>query len=162
MSWHYSTNLVYYLLPMSHRAPLFEKLLYCKNTSVSNTVGLGDISFFVTVNMPCSLFWPNATYNFIFEICFIRHDSKIHRLRLNTFKTMSLSHLWSSVLLSLLSLSVKFPDGRIRLYCKGADTVIYERLSPKSKHKETTQTALDVSLHGLIVIYNAIFHCCIQ
>ncbi|XP_005725705.1 phospholipid-transporting ATPase IC [Pundamilia nyererei] len=39
---------------------------------------------------------------------------------------------------------VKFPDGRIRLYCKGADTVIYERLSPSSKHKETTQTALDV------------------
>uniref|UniRef100_A0AAQ5YD66 Phospholipid-transporting ATPase n=1 Tax=Amphiprion ocellaris TaxID=80972 RepID=A0AAQ5YD66_AMPOC len=37
-----------------------------------------------------------------------------------------------------------FPDGRIRLYCKGADTVIYERLAPNSRHKETTQTALDV------------------
>uniref|UniRef100_A0A671VLQ5 Phospholipid-transporting ATPase n=1 Tax=Sparus aurata TaxID=8175 RepID=A0A671VLQ5_SPAAU len=36
-----------------------------------------------------------------------------------------------------------FPDGRVRLYCKGADTVIYERLSPNSRHKETTQTALD-------------------
>lgn len=44
-----------------------------------------------------------------------------------------------------LFLSVRFPDGRIRLYCKGADTVIYERLSPNSKHKESTQTALDVS-----------------
>uniref|UniRef100_A0A8C9Y1F4 Phospholipid-transporting ATPase n=1 Tax=Sander lucioperca TaxID=283035 RepID=A0A8C9Y1F4_SANLU len=43
-----------------------------------------------------------------------------------------------------MSIILKFPDGRIRLYCKGADTVIYERLSPKSRHKETTQTALDL------------------
>uniref|UniRef100_A0AAQ5ZKA6 Phospholipid-transporting ATPase n=1 Tax=Amphiprion ocellaris TaxID=80972 RepID=A0AAQ5ZKA6_AMPOC len=43
-----------------------------------------------------------------------------------------------------MSIILKFPDGRIRLYCKGADTVIYERLAPNSRHKETTQTALDV------------------
>uniref|UniRef100_A0A7N6BQJ8 Phospholipid-transporting ATPase n=1 Tax=Anabas testudineus TaxID=64144 RepID=A0A7N6BQJ8_ANATE len=43
-----------------------------------------------------------------------------------------------------MSIILKFPDGRIRLYCKGADTVIYERLAPNSKHKETTQTALDI------------------
>uniref|UniRef100_A0A3Q3ICE6 Phospholipid-transporting ATPase n=1 Tax=Monopterus albus TaxID=43700 RepID=A0A3Q3ICE6_MONAL len=43
-----------------------------------------------------------------------------------------------------MSIILKFPDGRIRLYCKGADTVIYERLSPSSKHKETTQSALDI------------------
>ncbi|KAM9338571.1 phospholipid-transporting ATPase IC [Symphorus nematophorus] len=42
-----------------------------------------------------------------------------------------------------MSIILKFPDGRIRLYCKGADTVIYERLSPNSRHKDTTQTALD-------------------
>ncbi|XP_036385778.1 phospholipid-transporting ATPase IC [Megalops cyprinoides] len=42
-----------------------------------------------------------------------------------------------------MSIILKFPDGRIRLYCKGADTVIYERLHPDSKNKETTQTALD-------------------
>ncbi|XP_049594131.1 phospholipid-transporting ATPase IC [Syngnathus scovelli] len=42
-----------------------------------------------------------------------------------------------------MSIILKFPDGRIRLYCKGADTVIYERLSPNSKHKELTQIALD-------------------
>uniref|UniRef100_A0A8C5NB18 Phospholipid-transporting ATPase n=1 Tax=Gouania willdenowi TaxID=441366 RepID=A0A8C5NB18_GOUWI len=42
-----------------------------------------------------------------------------------------------------MSIILKFPDGRIRLYCKGADTVIYERLSPNSRHKESTQTALD-------------------
>ncbi|MEQ2213315.1 hypothetical protein XENOCAPTIV_012858, partial [Xenoophorus captivus] len=42
-----------------------------------------------------------------------------------------------------MSIILKFPDGRIRLYCKGADTVIYERLSPNTRHKETTQTALD-------------------
>uniref|UniRef100_A0A673YH31 Phospholipid-transporting ATPase n=1 Tax=Salmo trutta TaxID=8032 RepID=A0A673YH31_SALTR len=43
-----------------------------------------------------------------------------------------------------MSVILRFPDGRIRLYCKGADTVIYERLSPNSKHKEETQTALDI------------------
>ncbi|XP_051794834.1 phospholipid-transporting ATPase IC [Acanthochromis polyacanthus] len=43
-----------------------------------------------------------------------------------------------------MSIILKFPDGRIRLYCKGADTVIYERLAANSRHKETTQTALDV------------------
>ncbi|XP_033845382.1 phospholipid-transporting ATPase IC [Periophthalmus magnuspinnatus] len=42
-----------------------------------------------------------------------------------------------------MSIILRFPDGRIRLYCKGADTVIYERLSPDSRHKDTTQTALD-------------------
>lgn len=42
-----------------------------------------------------------------------------------------------------MSIILKFPDGRIRLYCKGADTVIYERLSPNSRHKDTTQSALD-------------------
>uniref|UniRef100_A0A8C5B210 Phospholipid-transporting ATPase n=1 Tax=Gadus morhua TaxID=8049 RepID=A0A8C5B210_GADMO len=43
-----------------------------------------------------------------------------------------------------MSIILKFPDGRIRLYCKGADTVIYERLSPHSLHQETTQTSLDI------------------
>uniref|UniRef100_A0A8C4DIC6 Phospholipid-transporting ATPase n=1 Tax=Dicentrarchus labrax TaxID=13489 RepID=A0A8C4DIC6_DICLA len=43
-----------------------------------------------------------------------------------------------------MTIILKFPDGRIRLYCKGADTVIYERLAPNSRHKETTQTALDL------------------
>uniref|UniRef100_A0A7N8WML9 Phospholipid-transporting ATPase n=1 Tax=Mastacembelus armatus TaxID=205130 RepID=A0A7N8WML9_9TELE len=43
-----------------------------------------------------------------------------------------------------MSIILKFPDGRIRLYCKGADTVIYERLSRHSKHKESTQAALDL------------------
>uniref|UniRef100_A0A8B9HM62 Phospholipid-transporting ATPase n=1 Tax=Astyanax mexicanus TaxID=7994 RepID=A0A8B9HM62_ASTMX len=51
-----------------------------------------------------------------------------------------------------MSIILKCPDGRIRLYCKGADTVIYQRLSPNSKHKETTQEALDVSLIGATAI----------
>lgn len=55
---------------------------------------------------------------------------------------------------------MKFPDGRIRLYCKGADTVIYERLSPNSRHKETTQDALDVSSHGFILCISPYAACC--
>uniref|UniRef100_A0A668A6W8 Phospholipid-transporting ATPase n=1 Tax=Myripristis murdjan TaxID=586833 RepID=A0A668A6W8_9TELE len=42
-----------------------------------------------------------------------------------------------------MSIILRAPDGRIRLYCKGADTVIYERLSPNSRHKQSTQDALD-------------------
>uniref|UniRef100_A0A8C7Z286 Phospholipid-transporting ATPase n=1 Tax=Oryzias sinensis TaxID=183150 RepID=A0A8C7Z286_9TELE len=43
-----------------------------------------------------------------------------------------------------MSIILKFPDGRIRLYCKGADTVIYERLSTNTQHQQTTQEALDI------------------
>uniref|UniRef100_A0AAV2IV86 Phospholipid-transporting ATPase n=1 Tax=Knipowitschia caucasica TaxID=637954 RepID=A0AAV2IV86_KNICA len=43
-----------------------------------------------------------------------------------------------------MSIILRFPDGRIRLYCKGADTVVYERLSPESRYKDSTQTALDI------------------
>ncbi|XP_039517002.1 phospholipid-transporting ATPase IC [Pimephales promelas] len=43
-----------------------------------------------------------------------------------------------------MSIILKFPNGRIRLYCKGADTMIYERLDPNSKDKETTQEALNI------------------
>ncbi|XP_072292314.1 phospholipid-transporting ATPase IC-like, partial [Eucyclogobius newberryi] len=43
-----------------------------------------------------------------------------------------------------MSIILRFPDGRIRLYCKGADTVIYERLAPDCRHMESTQTALDI------------------
>ena len=37
-------------------------------------------------------------------------------------------------------------DGKIRLYCKGADTVILARLAPGNDHiKAETQEHLDVS-----------------
>uniref|UniRef100_A0AAR2LXR5 Phospholipid-transporting ATPase n=1 Tax=Pygocentrus nattereri TaxID=42514 RepID=A0AAR2LXR5_PYGNA len=56
-----------------------------------------------------------------------------------------------------MSIILRFPDGRIRLYCKGADTVIYQRLNPSSKHKETTQHALDVgTLRTLCLCYKDI------
>ncbi|CAL8280034.1 unnamed protein product [Merluccius merluccius] len=42
-----------------------------------------------------------------------------------------------------MSIILRFPNGLIRIYCKGADTVIYERLAPNSPHKDTTQTSLD-------------------
>ncbi|XP_063066751.1 phospholipid-transporting ATPase IC [Engraulis encrasicolus] len=61
-----------------------------------------------------------------------------------------------------MSIILRFPDGRIRLYCKGADTVIYERLSPQSRHKETTQEALDIfaneTLRTLCLCYKDISH----
>ncbi|MBN3279418.1 AT8B1 ATPase, partial [Polyodon spathula] len=43
-----------------------------------------------------------------------------------------------------MSVILKLTDGTIRLYCKGADTVIYERLHPEAENKETTQTELDI------------------
>uniref|UniRef100_A0AAR2KIY9 Phospholipid-transporting ATPase n=1 Tax=Pygocentrus nattereri TaxID=42514 RepID=A0AAR2KIY9_PYGNA len=45
-----------------------------------------------------------------------------------------------------MSVIVRSPDGRLTLYCKGADTIIYERLHPScSKVMEVTTEHLNVS-----------------
>lgn len=45
-------------------------------------------------------------------------------------------------------LSVRNPEGKLSLYCKGADTIIYERLHPScSKLMEVTTEHLNVSQH---------------
>lgn len=43
-----------------------------------------------------------------------------------------------------MSTLVRGPDGRIKLYCKGADTVILERLSEKQPYTEKTLVHLEV------------------
>ncbi|XP_077138750.1 phospholipid-transporting ATPase IC-like isoform X1 [Ranitomeya variabilis] len=43
-----------------------------------------------------------------------------------------------------MSVIVRDPDRKIKLYCKGADTVIYHRLHPDNPIKDVTQDALDV------------------
>ncbi|KAJ7335243.1 hypothetical protein JRQ81_013184 [Phrynocephalus forsythii] len=43
-----------------------------------------------------------------------------------------------------MSVIIREPGGAIKLYCKGADTVIYERLSPDNPKKQATEEALDV------------------
>uniref|UniRef100_A0A8C2C5J2 Phospholipid-transporting ATPase n=1 Tax=Cyprinus carpio TaxID=7962 RepID=A0A8C2C5J2_CYPCA len=72
----------------------------------------------------------------------------------DTITIMELDHEETYEMLALLdfnsdrkrmSIILRFPDGKIRLYCKGADTVIYQRLDANSQNKETTQEALDVS-----------------
>lgn len=47
--------------------------------------------------------------------------------------------------LSLPSLPVRDPQGTIRLYTKGADTVILERLQRRGPNETFTEMALDVS-----------------
>ncbi|XP_054843035.1 phospholipid-transporting ATPase IC [Eublepharis macularius] len=42
-----------------------------------------------------------------------------------------------------MSVITRDSNGRIRLYCKGADTVIYERLHPRNPKRQATQEALD-------------------
>ncbi|XP_060682087.1 phospholipid-transporting ATPase IB isoform X1 [Hemiscyllium ocellatum] len=42
-----------------------------------------------------------------------------------------------------MSVIVKIPSGKIRLYCKGADDVIFERLSDSSKHRGQTLNHLE-------------------
>ncbi|XP_064193992.1 phospholipid-transporting ATPase IA-like [Anguilla rostrata] len=42
-----------------------------------------------------------------------------------------------------MSVIVRTPSGRIRLYCKGADTVIYDRLADSSKYKDITLKHLE-------------------
>lgn len=43
-----------------------------------------------------------------------------------------------------MSTVIRGPDGRIKLYCKGADTVILERLSPNQPYTESTMSHLEV------------------
>ncbi|XP_019387290.1 PREDICTED: phospholipid-transporting ATPase IC [Crocodylus porosus] len=43
-----------------------------------------------------------------------------------------------------MSVIVRESDGSIRLYCKGADMVIYERLHPRNPKRHATQEALDI------------------
>uniref|UniRef100_A0A8C6NIB9 Phospholipid-transporting ATPase n=1 Tax=Nothobranchius furzeri TaxID=105023 RepID=A0A8C6NIB9_NOTFU len=42
-----------------------------------------------------------------------------------------------------MSVIMRTPSGKIRLYCKGADTVIYERLADSSRYKEITLKHLE-------------------
>lgn len=43
-----------------------------------------------------------------------------------------------------MSTVVRMPDGRIKIYTKGADTVIYERLAGTSSLSDTTLVHLEV------------------
>jgi phospholipid-transporting ATPase len=45
-----------------------------------------------------------------------------------------------------MSTIVRGPDGRIKLYCKGADTVILERLSKNQPYTERTLQHLEVGV----------------
>lgn len=47
-----------------------------------------------------------------------------------------------------MSVIVKMPDGKITLFCKGADTVIYERLGPNQPYANITREHLDVRDHS--------------
>jgi phospholipid-transporting ATPase len=44
-----------------------------------------------------------------------------------------------------MSTIVRGPDGRIRIFTKGADTVIYERLAQSSEVSDVTLVHLEVS-----------------
>ncbi|XP_042687159.1 phospholipid-transporting ATPase IC isoform X4 [Centrocercus urophasianus] len=61
-----------------------------------------------------------------------------------------------------MSVIVRESNGRIRLYCKGADTVIFERLHPRNLKREATEEALDVfaseTLRTLCLCYRDISH----
>ena len=56
-----------------------------------------------------------------------------------------------------MSVLVRGPDKRIKLYTKGADTVIYERLAPNQAFNEPTLVHLEVSvltpeLHQVLIV----------
>ncbi|NXD09484.1 AT8B1 ATPase, partial [Nothocercus nigrocapillus] len=61
-----------------------------------------------------------------------------------------------------MSVIVRESKGNIRLYCKGADTVIYERLHPRNLKREVTEEALDIfaneTLRTLCLCYKDISH----
>ncbi|KAM8793549.1 phospholipid-transporting ATPase IC-like [Eudromia elegans] len=61
-----------------------------------------------------------------------------------------------------MSVIVRESEGNIRLYCKGADIVIYERLHPRNVKREVTEEALDIfaseTLRTLCLCYKDISH----
>uniref|UniRef100_A0A671VZH1 Phospholipid-transporting ATPase n=1 Tax=Sparus aurata TaxID=8175 RepID=A0A671VZH1_SPAAU len=53
-----------------------------------------------------------------------------------------------------MSVIVRSPEGKLTLFCKGADTIIYERLhSSCNKLKDVTTEHLNVSLRTLVLAY---------
>ena len=46
-----------------------------------------------------------------------------------------------------MSTVVRDPDGKIKLYCKGADTVILERLASSQPYTEKTLAHLEVRVN---------------
>ncbi|KAI1891681.1 hypothetical protein AGOR_G00146280 [Albula goreensis] len=49
-----------------------------------------------------------------------------------------------------MSVLVRDPEGRLKLYCKGADIVILERLQKNCAHLESTERALEVYAQGCL------------
>ena len=54
-----------------------------------------------------------------------------------------------------MSTIVRTPDGKIKIYTKGADTVILERLGKNQSYTEATLAHLEVSS---LFLYSAVFH----
>ncbi|XP_032069923.1 phospholipid-transporting ATPase IC [Thamnophis elegans] len=61
-----------------------------------------------------------------------------------------------------MSVITRDPNGTIKLYCKGADTVMFERLRPRNPNKQDTEDALNIfaneSLRTLCLCYKEITH----
>ncbi|ETE68840.1 putative phospholipid-transporting ATPase IC, partial [Ophiophagus hannah] len=61
-----------------------------------------------------------------------------------------------------MSVITRDPNGAIKLYCKGADTVIFERLHPRNPNKQDTEDALNIfaneTLRTLCLCYKEISH----
>ena len=53
-----------------------------------------------------------------------------------------------------MSTIIRTPDGKIKLYTKGADTVILERLSKNQRYTEATLAHLEVST---LLLSSAVF-----
>ncbi|XP_064131266.1 phospholipid-transporting ATPase IB [Loxodonta africana] len=84
--------------------------------------GAKKLGFVFTRRTPCSVTIEAMGEQFTFEILSILEFSS-NRKR--------------------MSMIVRTPTGQLRLYCKGADTVIYERLSEESLFVEETLTHLE-------------------
>uniref|UniRef100_A0A665W832 Phospholipid-transporting ATPase n=1 Tax=Echeneis naucrates TaxID=173247 RepID=A0A665W832_ECHNA len=111
----------------------FKLLSLCHTVMINNRAASPDEGALVTAARNFGYVFLSRTQDTI-TISEMEHETTYEMLALLDFNSDR----------KRMSIILKFPDGRIRLYCKGADTVIYERLSPNSRYKEVTQTALDI------------------
>uniref|UniRef100_A0A8C6UEY7 Phospholipid-transporting ATPase n=1 Tax=Neogobius melanostomus TaxID=47308 RepID=A0A8C6UEY7_9GOBI len=86
-----------------------------------------NLGFFFSGRTPDSVIVEVVSY-FIFFTCKISTHSYCSILRFS---------------MKRMSVIMRTPSGKIRLYCKGADTVIYDRLADSSRYKEITLKHLE-------------------
>ncbi|RZF42200.1 hypothetical protein LSTR_LSTR004349 [Laodelphax striatellus] len=114
----------------------------CHTVIPEKLPGTGEIVYHASSPDERALLQGAKAFGFVFDTR-TPHEVEIVALE-NREKYNVLNVLEFTSARKRMSVIVRMPNGKIRLYCKGADSVIYERLSPDaSQYRETTLLHLE-------------------